>query len=110
MTSRAIFEPACDAQGAITHLDHQHALKLGIVGDPLHQGAADGIREQERTDAVFDGFQLIPWDLNLVESGTESDLVMRADDVLVISESTSSRTLRTIGGFLKGLFSFGYYL
>lgn len=57
-----------------------------------------------------EGRRTIPIDLDHVESGTESDLVMQADDVLVISESTSGRTLRGIGNFLRGLFHLGYNL
>lgn len=52
----------------------------------------------------------IPIDLNEVESGSEKDLLMQADDVLVISESSGSRFMRGLTSFMRGLLTFSYPL
>ena len=54
------------------------------------------------------GRTTIPIDLNEVEAGSEKDLLMQADDVLVVSESTGDRFTRGITSFFSGLFHISY--
>jgi polysaccharide export outer membrane protein len=51
-----------------------------------------------------------PIDLNEVAAGSEKDVLMQADDVLVVNESGGDRTLRGIGAFIRGLFTISYGL
>ena len=52
----------------------------------------------------------IPIDLSEVGAGSEKDLKMQADDVLVVNESGGARFARGLGSFFKGLFHIGYSL
>lgn len=56
------------------------------------------------------GRTTIPIDLDEVEAGSEKDLLMQADDVLVVSESGGDRFTRGLGTFLRGLFHISYGL
>jgi polysaccharide export outer membrane protein len=57
-----------------------------------------------------DGRVTIPIDLDEIEAGSDKDLPMQADDVLVIGESAGGRFLRTLGSVFRGLFHVGYNL
>lgn len=52
----------------------------------------------------------IPIDLNEVEAGSEKDLLMQADDVLVVSESGGDKVARGFSSFVRGLFHISYGL
>lgn len=50
----------------------------------------------------------IPIDLTEVEAGSDKDLRLQADDVLVVNESGGSQFTRGLGNFVKGIFHFAY--
>jgi polysaccharide export outer membrane protein len=52
----------------------------------------------------------IPIDLNEVGAGSEKDLLMQADDVLVVNQSSGEKFLRGFSSFFTGLFHIGYVL
>lgn len=54
------------------------------------------------------GRKSIPIDLAKVKAGTKSDLLMQPGDVLVLSQSTSSKVGRGFLQFFRGLFTIGY--
>lgn len=51
-----------------------------------------------------------PIDLTEVQAGSEKDILLQPDDVLVVNESTGDAILRGTGVFLRGLFHFTYPL
>ncbi|MBM4062371.1 MAG: hypothetical protein FJ265_14925 [Planctomycetes bacterium] len=77
---------------------------------------AGGLQEEATPAATIlirstpKGRVTIPIDLDEVEAGSEKDLLMQADDVLVVSESGGDRFTRGIGSFLRGLFHISYGL
>lgn len=76
----------------------------GGLKDEATPGATALIRNSAK------GRVTIPIDLNEVEAGSEKDLLMQADDVLVVSESGTDRFARGFGTFLRGLFHVSYGL
>lgn len=52
----------------------------------------------------------IPIDLNEVGAGSDKDIQMQADDVLVVNQSGGDKFLRGIGSLFNGLFHIGYNL
>jgi polysaccharide biosynthesis/export protein len=54
------------------------------------------------------GRESIPIDLARVEAGTSGDVLMQPGDVLVLSQSTSSKVGSGFLAFFRGLFSIGY--
>lgn len=56
------------------------------------------------------GRTTIPIDLNEVRAGSEKDLLMQPDDVLLVNESGGDKTARGVGAFLRGLFHVSYGL
>lgn len=52
----------------------------------------------------------IPIDLNEVQAGSEKDLLMQPDDVLLVNESGGDKAARGVGAFLRGLFHVSYGL
>ena len=50
----------------------------------------------------------IPIDLTQLEAGSQEDLRLRADDVLVVSEAGGDRVLNGIGSLFKTLFRVGW--
>jgi len=77
---------------------------------------AGGLKDEATPSATIlirigeQGRESIPIDLTEVEAGSEKDLKMQADDVLVVSESGGNRFVRGIGSFFRGLFHVGYAL
>ena len=77
---------------------------------------AGGLKDEATPSATIlirvteDGRHSIPIDLTEVEAGSEKDLKLQADDVLVVSESGGNRFVRGVGGFFRGLFHIGYAL
>lgn len=75
---------------------------------------AGGLKEEATPEATIlirtsaRGRVTIPINLNEVEAGSEKDLLMQADDVLVVCESTGDRWTRSFGSFFKGLFHISY--
>ncbi|MCC6783495.1 MAG: SLBB domain-containing protein [Planctomycetes bacterium] len=57
-----------------------------------------------------DGRQAIPIDLDLIAAGEASDVLLRPDDVVVVNENATSRTIRDIGSFFAGVFTIGWGL
>jgi polysaccharide biosynthesis/export protein len=57
-----------------------------------------------------EGRVTIPLNLDEVEAGSTNDLLMQADDVLLVSESGGARVARNVSTFLKGLFNVSYGL
>lgn len=77
---------------------------------------AGGLKEEATPAATIlirttpQGRITIPIDLNDVEAGSEKDLLMQPDDVLVVSESDGDRFTRGVSSFLRGLFHISYGL
>ena len=57
-----------------------------------------------------EGRVTIPIDLGEIEAGSDKDLPMQPDDVLVVGETSGSRFLRNLGALFRGLFHVGYNL
>ena len=77
---------------------------------------AGGLKEEATPAATIlirssaKGRITIPIDLDEVEAGSEKDLLMQADDVLVVSESGGDRVARGFTNFVRGLFHISYGL
>jgi polysaccharide export outer membrane protein len=77
---------------------------------------AGGLKEEATPAATVlirnsaKGRVTIPIDLTEVEAGSEKDLLMQPDDVLVVSESGPDRFARGFSTFLRGLFHVSYGL
>lgn len=56
---------------------------------------------------VAGGRQAIPIDLAMIEAGGANDFLLRPDDVLVVNESATARTIRDVRTFLAGVFTIG---
>ncbi|MBL8723138.1 MAG: polysaccharide biosynthesis/export family protein [Planctomycetes bacterium] len=77
---------------------------------------AGGLKEEATPAATVlirnsaKGRVTFPIDLNEVEAGSEKDLLMQPDDVLVVSESGADRFARGFSAFVRGLFTISYGL
>jgi polysaccharide export outer membrane protein len=87
-------------RGEITLL--QAIALAGGLKDEASPAATQLIRKTET------GQGILPIDLTQVEAGSDSDLLLRQDDVLVVVESGGAQFARGFGSFLRGLFHIGY--
>jgi polysaccharide export outer membrane protein len=77
---------------------------------------AGGLKEEATPSATVlirtteRGRVTMPIDLNQVEAGSNKDLKMQPDDVLVVSQSGGDSFVRGMGLFFRGLFHVGYSL
>jgi polysaccharide export outer membrane protein len=77
---------------------------------------AGGLKDEATPSATVlirmteSGRETIPIDLTEVEAGSEKDVKLQAEDVLVVSETPGNRFLRNVGSFLQGIFHIGYAL
>lgn len=77
---------------------------------------AGGLKDEATPSATMlirsteHGRVTIPIDLNEVGAGSDKDLKLQADDVVVVNESSGDQFTRGLGAFFRGLFHIGYNL
>ncbi|MEM7201541.1 MAG: polysaccharide biosynthesis/export family protein [Planctomycetota bacterium] len=117
------------ADGDIVHVPPvSHFFVSGLVHDPgafpLRDKAtvlraiamAGGLKDEATPEVTVvirktpEGRVTIPVDLIKIEANSDRDLLLQADDVVLVSENGASRALRGVGDLFRGFFTVGYQL
>lgn len=94
--------------GAFPLRDDVTLLRALALAGGLKETATPAATTLIRTTSK--GRVTIPIDLNEVQAGSEKDLLMQPDDVLLVNESGGDKAARGVGAFLRGLFHVSYGL